>query len=228
MLLHGLLGVVRRVLHGSTRRRALADAPLGSMNASHGCVLLPTHSAHYGEAHANLLSMLRFATDAQLPPVYVVIDRESERQRLGGSFPAACASSRPPAECSRLATFVHVVSLEGLLDTQGDGIRTQQHVLDAVAAEFAAWSSACRRTRSAAACADPSWQLGAPALESERCSTARKLEPSSTRRARRVHTRPRPCVCHPQISSGLCLEQRGSGMEVIQSGLSQHAQPPTS
>ena len=27
------------------------------------CVIIPTHPQHYAEAHANLLSMLRFATD---------------------------------------------------------------------------------------------------------------------------------------------------------------------
>lgn len=167
--------MVRLGLHGIARR-APSNASLGSMNRSHGCVLLPTHSAHYGEAYANLLSMLRFATDAALPPVHVVVDRESDRKRMGGVFPAACASSHPPAACNRLATFVRVISLEGLLDAQGEGIETQRHIHDTVAAEFAAWSAACRRTRSAASCSDPSWQLG-PSVRSNLCSYHASLSP---------------------------------------------------
>ena len=58
-------------VHGELTR----ERPAQSMEKN--CVIIPTHPQHYAEAHANLLSMLRFATDAVLPRVFIVLDREA-------------------------------------------------------------------------------------------------------------------------------------------------------
>ena len=86
------------------------------------CVIIPTHPLHYAEAHANLLSMLRFATDAVLPRVFIVLDREADRHRLrGGQFPPDCEAIGSAKACAALASFVHTLSLEGLLEGLAHG-----------------------------------------------------------------------------------------------------------
>jgi hypothetical protein len=124
------------------------------------CVILPTHPLHYAEAHANLLSMLRFATDAVLPRVFVVLDREDDRRRLrGGRFPPACEDISSAETCAALASFVHTMSLEGLLEARGEGLRTQPHINATLDAAFDAWHAGCLKARDAAVCDHPSWRL---------------------------------------------------------------------
>ena len=109
--------------------------------------------------------MLRFATDTALPPVFAVVDREAERQRLHGVFPPACAAeSRPSPQCAALATFVRLLSLEQLLEARGEGLSTQPHINATLDAAYAAWHADCLKSRrDAASCEHPSWRLGASA-----------------------------------------------------------------
>ena len=124
------------------------------------CVIIPTHPLHYAEAHANLLSMLRFATDAVLPRVFVVLDREADRHRLrGGRFPPDCEAIGSAEACATLASFVHTLSLEGLLEARGEGLRTQPHINATLDAAFDAWHAGCLKARDAAVCDHASWRL---------------------------------------------------------------------
>ena len=124
------------------------------------CVIIPTHPQHYAEAHANLLSMLRFATDAVLPRVFIVLDREADRHRLrGGRFPPDCEAIGSAEACAVLASFVHTLSLEGLLEARGEGLRTQPHINATLDAAFDAWHAGCLKAREAAVCDHASWRL---------------------------------------------------------------------
>ena len=124
------------------------------------CVIIPTHPQHYAEAHANLLSMLRFATDAVLPRVFIVLDREADRHRLrGGRFPPDCEAISSAEACAVLASFVHTLSLEGLLEARGEGLRTQPHINATLDAAFDAWHAGCLKAREAAVCDHASWRL---------------------------------------------------------------------
>ena len=124
------------------------------------CVIIPTHPLHYAEAHANLLSMLRFATDAVLPRVFIVLDREADRHRLrGGQFPPDCEAIGSAEACAALASFVHTLSLEGLLEARGEGLRTQPHINATLNAAFDAWHAGCLKARDAAVCDHASWRL---------------------------------------------------------------------
>ena len=121
------------------------------------CVIIPTHPQHYAEAHANLLSMLRFATDAVLPRVFIVLDREADRHRL--RFPPDCEAIGSAEACAVLVSFVHTLSLEGLLEARGEGLRTQPHINATLDAAFDAWHAGCLKAREAAVCDHASWRL---------------------------------------------------------------------